>query len=119
MYNEKSKERTMRHLAKLKEVRFRVKPEEYAEYEAAAQRLGYMSMRQFFIDSIKEKIEKGEIKMKYRTRDREAGNVIDSFETLEEARKAIKDYEETDKKEGTYTPDFYEIYDFENGEIVE
>ncbi len=58
MYDEKSKERTMRHLAKLKEVRFRVKPEEYEEYEKAAKAAGYESMRGFFIDAIKEKIEK-------------------------------------------------------------
>lgn len=57
MYNEKSKQCTMRHLAKLKEVRFRVKPEEYAEYEAAAKAAGYGSMRQFFLDAIKEKIK--------------------------------------------------------------
>lgn len=56
MYNKKAKERTMRHLAKLKEVRFRVKPEEYAEYEAAAEAAGYGSMRKFFIDAIREKI---------------------------------------------------------------
>lgn len=58
MYDVKSKERTMRHLAKLKEVRFRVKPEEYAEYEKAAKNAGYGSMRQFYIDAVKEKIEK-------------------------------------------------------------
>lgn len=58
MYNEKSKERTMRYLEKLKEIRFRVKPEEYEKYEQAAKSGGYMSMRQFYIDSINEKTEK-------------------------------------------------------------
>lgn len=58
MYDEKAKERTMRHLAKLKEIRFRVKPEEYAEYEAAAKAAGYKSMRGFFLDAIREKIKK-------------------------------------------------------------
>lgn len=42
-------------------------------------------------------------------RDCEAGNIIDSFETIEEAEKAIKKYEEEDEKEGTYKPNFYEI----------
>lgn len=58
MYNEKSKERTMRYLDKLKEIRFRVKPEEYEKYEQAAKSGGYTSMRQFYIDSINEKTEK-------------------------------------------------------------
>ena len=49
--------------------------------------------------------------MRYVTRDREAGNVIDEFATLEEARNAIETYEEHDKQDGTYTKDFYEIYD--------
>lgn len=58
MYNEKSKERTMRYLDKLKEIRFRVKPDEYEKYEEAARCGGYSSMRQFYIDSINEKVEK-------------------------------------------------------------
>jgi len=58
MYNEKSKERTMRYLDKLKEIRFRVKPEEYEKYEEAARCGGYSSMRQFYIDAINEKVEK-------------------------------------------------------------
>lgn len=57
-YDEKSKERTLRHLKKLKEIRFRVKPEEYELFEHAAGLAGYSSMRQFYIDAIKEKIEK-------------------------------------------------------------
>lgn len=54
----------------------------------------------------------------YITRDREAGNAIEKFDTLEAAREAIKAYEETDKADGTYTTDFYEIYDEEHEEIV-
>lgn len=57
-YNEKQKEYTMRYLEKLKEIRFRVKPEEFDRYEAAAKEAGYTSMRQFYIDAINEKIEK-------------------------------------------------------------
>lgn len=57
-YDEKSKERTMRYLEKLKEIRFRVKPEEYAAFENAAKSAGYESMRQFCLDALKEKVEK-------------------------------------------------------------
>lgn len=57
-YNEKQKEYTMKYLEKLKEIRFRVKPEEYEMYEKAAKEAGYPSMRQFYIDAIKEKVEK-------------------------------------------------------------
>ena len=45
----------------------------------------------------------------YVVRDREAGNVITQFETMEEAQKELEKYEEQDKKDGTYSEDFYEI----------
>ena len=45
----------------------------------------------------------------YITRDREAGNVITQFETMEEAQKELERYEAQDKKDGTYSEDFYEI----------
>lgn len=45
----------------------------------------------------------------YIIQDREAGNFIDKFETLQDAEKALAQYEQTDKDEGTYTEDFYEI----------
>lgn len=57
--------------------------------------------------------------MRYITRDKEAGNKIEEFPTLEEARAAIDSYEEQDKSDDTYTVDFYEIYDTENEKIVE
>lgn len=46
------------YLKKLKEVRFRVKPEEFDEMEQAAARMGYRSMRQFFLAAISEKMER-------------------------------------------------------------
>lgn len=46
---------------------------------------------------------------KYIIRDREAGNVIDDFQTLELAEKELKELELDDKKRGVYEPDFYEI----------
>ena len=45
----------------------------------------------------------------YIIRDREAGNVIDEFRTLEMAEKVLREYEEEDKKNREYTKDFYEI----------
>ena len=55
----------------------------------------------------------------YITRDSEAGNEIERFETLEEAREALKQYEKSDIEDGTYTEDFYEIYDSEAEVVVE
>lgn len=51
------KEYLKQYLSKLKEIRFRVKPEEFAEMEKAAKDQGYSSMRQFFLAAIKEKME--------------------------------------------------------------
>ena len=47
--------------------------------------------------------------MMYVVRDREAGNVITQFETMEEAQKELERYEAQDKKDGVYVEDFYEI----------
>ena len=55
----------------------------------------------------------------YITRDREAGNEIERFATLEEAREALEQYEKQDISDGTYTEDFYEIYDNEAETIIE
>ena len=56
-YDEKSKQRIMKYLEKLKEIRFRVKPDEYSRYEAAARKAGYPSMRQFYLDDKKKKTD--------------------------------------------------------------
>lgn len=42
-------------------------------------------------------------------RDREAGNIIDFFTTVGEANSAIREYENDDRYEGTFSPGFYEI----------
>ena len=42
-------------------------------------------------------------------RDRESGNVIDKFNSLEEAQSELARYEESDNQEGIYEEDFYEI----------
>lgn len=53
------------------------------------------------------------------TRDREAGNVIDEFQTLDDARDAVESYEADDERDGNLTDNFYEIYNQLTEEIVE
>ena len=50
---------------------------------------------------------------KFIIRDKEAGNIIDIFDTEQEAKTELKSYEESDKREGTFTEDFYEIVEKE------
>ena len=57
--------------------------------------------------------------MKIVIRDREAGNVITEFDTVEEAKKELAKYEAQDKKDGSYTEDFYEIYDLDTHTVLE
>ena len=45
----------------------------------------------------------------YKIIDREAGNIIEQAETIKQAQEIIAEYEAADKRDGTYTPDFYEI----------
>ena len=54
-----------------------------------------------------------EVERMYAIQDRETGTGIDIFDTLEEAERALKEYENDDMKEGVYTPDFYEIVEVE------
>ena len=49
--------------------------------------------------------------MKYYTCDRETWTIIDICDSLEEAKQIIKEYEESDKADGTFTQDFYDIID--------
>ena len=65
-------------------------------------------------------IMKGRVsKMKrYIIRDREAGNIIEECDTLEEAVDIIDQYELEDDEEGIYTPNFYEVYDSEKEEVL-
>ena len=45
----------------------------------------------------------------YKIQDRETGNVIDEFATLEKAEQTLEEYEKMDKADGNFTPNFYEI----------
>jgi hypothetical protein len=46
---------------------------------------------------------------KFIIQDRETGTFIDEFNTFDLALKALQEYENEDKQEGVYAPDFYEI----------
>lgn len=50
---------------------------------------------------------------RYVIRDREAGNIIESFTHLSEAKKCVELFETEDRINNTFEPDFYEIYDTE------
>lgn len=54
----------------------------------------------------------------FQIRDRQGGNVMDSFDSLKAATYALNEYEETDKIDGIYEENFYEIFDTINNEIV-
>ena len=45
----------------------------------------------------------------YIIQDREAGNYVDGFNTIEEAQEVLAQHEEQDKKDWVYVEDFYEI----------
>lgn len=51
MYNESAKKATMKYLAKLKEIKVRIKPEEYEKYREASKQCGW-SMRKFMLESM-------------------------------------------------------------------
>lgn len=63
----------------------------------------YGSLR---LDAVSASIEEKE---QWKTQDSETGIMIDTFNSFAEAAAALKSYEITDKAEGNYTPDFYEI----------
>ena len=46
---------------------------------------------------------------KYIIQDKEAGNIIDEFSSFEEANQALIEFENQDRIEGCFTPDYYEI----------
>ena len=54
----------------------------------------------------------------FQVRDRQGGNVIDSFDSLEAAMYTLNEYEDADKLDGIYEENFYEIFDSSKDEIV-
>ena len=47
----------------------------------------------------------------FQVRDCESGNVLEVCDTLTEAEDTVRRFESSDREDGVYTPDFYEIYD--------
>ena len=54
----------------------------------------------------------------FEVRDRQGGNVIDSFDSLEAAMYTLNEYEDADKLDGIYEENFYEIFDSSKDEIL-
>lgn len=52
--------------------------------------------------------------IKYVIQDRESGNIIDKFFSLEDAEKELNEYEQIDLKDGIFELDFYEIKEIES-----
>jgi hypothetical protein len=52
----------------------------------------------------------------YQIQDKEAGNVIEAYLTHEQAETKLKEYEEMDILDDTFTPAFYEIVEMESTE---
>lgn len=86
---------------------------QYIKYLRAANNCDFgKDVKQYGIGTIqvnKYKQNKEAKTITYTIQDREAGNKIETGLTLAEAEKLLEQYEETDKKEGTFTPNFYEI----------
>jgi hypothetical protein len=49
------------------------------------------------------------MKTTYVIQDREAGNFIEEFDTLQDAENKVSEFEKIDRENGTYTENFYEI----------
>lgn len=65
----------------------------------------------YFIEKIKNMEDKI---MKLYVSDKETGTFIEEVKTIEDGKKLISQYEETDKADGTYTENFYDIVDEEH-----
>jgi hypothetical protein len=59
------------------------------------------------------------MKQTYNIQDREAGNIIVSGLTLKNAQNFLRGYEDTDRADHTYKPNFYEICEDANKPIKE
>jgi cell division protein YceG involved in septum cleavage len=50
----------------------------------------------------------------YKIQEKEAGNLIEEDLTFEEAKQLLNNFNEMDKLEGIFVPDFYEIVEIED-----
>lgn len=66
-------------------------------------------MEKYGNDVVFQYVGNEKVNVMYVIRDKEAGNVIAKFNSYEEAQKELIKYENEDKANGNYTPDFYEI----------
>lgn len=62
--------------------------------------------------------EKEEEEMKIYTADRETGTFIEECASIDEALAKIEEYEEADKKEGTYEEGFYDVVNEDHETLV-
>lgn len=56
--------------------------------------------------------------MKLYTADKETGTFIDEVESIEEGLKLIEEYETTDREDGNYAPDFYDVVNEEHSSVI-
>lgn len=56
--------------------------------------------------------------MKLYTADKETGTFIDEVESVDEGLKLIEEYETTDREDGNYTPDFYDVVNEEHSSVI-
>ena len=56
--------------------------------------------------------------MKLYVSDRETGTFIDEVESVDEGLKLIEEYETTDREDGNYTPDFYDVVNEEHSSVI-
>lgn len=56
--------------------------------------------------------------MAYSVECMETGCFIDEFPTKKEALQCVEEYENEDKENGVYSPDFYAVRDLETDELI-
>jgi hypothetical protein len=63
----------------------------------------------YLLKLMEYRLRKENCMKQYVVRDREAGNIIEYVSTYEEGADLIAEYEAEDKRDGSYTDDFYEV----------
>lgn len=102
-------------------VGFRVDDVDVDDLEESSEREDFITRMEIARESIVEvqRYFDGALEeSRYAIRCHETGDVIDTFSTFEEAESRLREYETTDKKDGTFEEGFYEIYDNATEEIL-
>ena len=55
---------------------------------------------------------------KYYVADRETGTLIEEVKSIKEGKKLIAEFEEADKEENIYQPNFYDVVDFNRCSVL-